>query len=75
MDILETLVLEQAKNLPNTDSDNGLLKYEDNMHPEVVRTLLTKYGCDEETIEDVLFELPDTWEYYLNYFEDKYNEK
>ena len=33
---------------------------------------LEKLGCDKETIEDVLFEFPDKWDYYLKYFEEKY---
>ena len=80
IDILEALAQEQAKdeecsNINTGSDDKALLNYEDNIHPEVVRTLLTRFGCDEETIEDVLFEFPNTWGYWINYFEEKYNEK
>ena len=71
MDILTALqnsLDEQAKINEASSSERK------SMHPTVFMNKLEWLGCDEETIEDCLFEETDKWEWLLKYFEEKNNE-
>jgi len=70
LNILDALAqsneLEANSTPPKFDDYHG--KY---MRPETFKIALERCGCDQETIEDCLFEFPEKWEWLLNYFEEK----
>ena len=71
MDILAALEHSKSEALPiATEQHQHTGEF---MHPEVFRIALYQAGCDEETIEDCLFEPCDSWDFLLKYFEGKLN--
>jgi len=66
MDILQAIA--NNKKAAQVVEDKSRIKLE---NPELFRQLLYQAGCDDETIEDCLFEPVNEWENLLKYFEGK----
>jgi len=64
MDILEELAL-----LEEEEKEQAQAQTTDT--PEAFIHALKKLGCDQDTIEDCLFEPTEKWEWLLNYFMNK----